>query len=603
MCDEQIVSEVALVNDSGETRVVTFSTPIVFVESDELDSDATLRDIAMKIPGAIASGSDASDPAAGQGESSTERMVKASQLNPLTKLCWSVDSDFNDDGRPDYRHAPYALPLTGDTATTDNSETGRANVYSALSYFAELHTSYFDPVVEGRYVIAERVRPGDEEYPRTNTTGVAPLAMGYQSWASGPKALASDGYWNTCKRERDPRFTEDPEQANLDFAQFSSDSVSGFVMGHHSQFRCLPLAMNSTPTGGLDIADYAAPDSDSGTDADFWNSNADRYHFNRCGIEVESDGKATVALDRDGSPDEMAFRCSSTDTVVGTNVRVGYGSHSTFTIADIPGPLAWFSVGYRDYASAENALKLIGDTYIAAREAGGTQDGYRGGCVNEAEALTEAQKASACGVSENSPRVRYDAAVFEFGKLQCGCGYGYATSSDGRCTVGCPTTSLTSDGFNIANRAEPTDTPCDTNAECAANAVCDTSLGVCVTQHIWACGSMVATSQSDAGGTVPYLSSTLGAAQGCTEGDGECGLLEGNFQCISGQCVEYCQSSADCRVGYRCDEDILQCIADIKLHGRVSTSASGTVTTSGCTDDDPDTVCIKVHSSIGTSSF
>jgi len=126
------------------------------------------------------------------------RALVAQELNPLTRVCASTDSDYNDNGGSDLGEWQGRAPNAQESV-----------FFAGMAHYVELHRTWYEPLNDnnpllGQLVIAERSRC-EAEFPVT--------------YGDGPD------YWRSCSRGRDVTF--DPSDAdagpdwNMDFARYS----------------------------------------------------------------------------------------------------------------------------------------------------------------------------------------------------------------------------------------------------------------------------------------------------------------------------------------------------------------------------------------------
>jgi len=362
------------------------------------------------------------------------RRPLASEVNGLTKAC-TEKGDYNHNGTSDISEW-HGMPQ-GDLTVEEY-------IFASFSYYIELYVGRWEPNVApgpGRYVISERSRC-EESFPLV--------------YASG------DGqYWRQCTRSRnvsyDPGDGPAGPEFGLDFARWSCDEPSGGCpippppteevvqagppaahglcevplpptdeecgwldapwlcqggsawrgMSHHSQFRCVKVAEESS------LADPVL--SPASFDAE--------YRFNQCRIACPQDDPSCSGECADG-----LCQASSTPPEAGPNP---FSPVIACEQVDLPQPP---SVGFA------LALFLPG------------QASYSRGCIDEwqPDKLTGDPNGSSdpvfipwrslCPGWANDP----DASIGEsnakdFGALECGCGVHYGGPE---CNVGCPDSDL-----------------------------------------------------------------------------------------------------------------------------------------------------------------
>ncbi|MEW5851604.1 MAG: hypothetical protein AB2A00_22630 [Myxococcota bacterium] len=280
-CQFRTVHTVELVNDHGQTLSLPTNdsrlgaptmTEVILVESMRNDRQDLLTQ-------AQASGQVGVYPGV-----TAAVVLRAADLNPLTKFCVDRTSDFNDDGTADLFEQQY-LPRA------QNAE----DFFRKLAFFAELGTY---TVADGKLIISERPRgaglpisyhlPGafenctngedddgdgaadcaDDACLQTldctdsvEGSGVEDCLNGADDDADGVADCrdtdcasthhCGPNYWQECPRFRDSLFDDRgvPEKVGTDFAQFSPAFNQVFDrsqphwrgMNHASQFKCLDV--------------------------------------------------------------------------------------------------------------------------------------------------------------------------------------------------------------------------------------------------------------------------------------------------------------------------------------------------------------------------
>jgi hypothetical protein len=204
-CEVHTIDRVELVNEGVQSWTVDLERPVPLYESDRIDSERlwALHSAAHGWP------------PYGEG-------VTVQDLNRMTKLCVTVDGDYNDNGRPDIsEHAglepgPDLLP--------------EHRVFNRFAYFIELYWGRYEPAepgrLHGRYVVREKTRLAEgSRFPQFR------VPISYH---------AADGsHWRDCRVARDSSWQGAPA-TGLDFAEFDPHPLfSG--MNHHSQFKCVRI--------------------------------------------------------------------------------------------------------------------------------------------------------------------------------------------------------------------------------------------------------------------------------------------------------------------------------------------------------------------------
>lgn len=407
-CDVRTVDRVVLVDEYG-VGVTIHSCAEGLVKSESGEVDPLLCDPSTKVLLRLLEGerndvpgrslSDPHTPAYGEDG----RVLRAEELNALTKACVSSDGDFNDNGVEDIDEVQDTRP---DTSTM--GETSRLN---SFAYFLELYTSRYQDSATGPYgslIIAERSRCAGNQFPLLYAE-----SDNLRSYA----ADTATSYWRSCARKRDPAFDADSDRAGFDFAQWTCDARSESCstpppahptidastpldpdqvlmrghglcelgegqtpadgvwrgMSHHSQFQCVAVAENDP---GLPRA-WAKP-------ADFVgrSGSAPRLAMNDCRAVVCDEADCSESRDGgSGGSDDPVVRCAPHGGVpeVGT--------------------VGWAAVSYRPYGHIDND---------------GQQDSevYAGSCINE-----DAEWAYLCPAPEFG---RLSQALTDaFGRFRC----------------------------------------------------------------------------------------------------------------------------------------------------------------------------------------
>ncbi|MFN3200492.1 MAG: hypothetical protein ACE366_18985 [Bradymonadia bacterium] len=358
------------------------------------------------------------------------RDLRPEELNTLTKACVSTIADYNDNEIADVNeHHDTAPPAALDSALQPFLE---------LSYFVELHTSYYEAPgnneVYGAYVISERSRCS------------AGFPVGY--------AESEGSYWRSCMRNRDVDYTEDGDAltpVGYDFARFSCDSAEGSCdtptpvtgdgpddevvphdlcsvpapadgiwrgMNHASQFRCAVI------TAEAELPENRGDSPQALTPAELFNGvqTTRAWQMNVCHVDCPAgddsceadcgdDGCATSSAAPGGleNPSDPSLTC--------TAVAQG-DADDVFTA----GSVGFVSARYVDTAGA-----------------------YVRGCINEwaPGSADDAWKNLCPGYAQNPAGVVGDANAANFGKLLCGCGFGYGGAT---CELGCPELAIDTTG-------------------------------------------------------------------------------------------------------------------------------------------------------------
>ncbi len=216
-CNIREVSAFELRSWDGDSLTVAQDPPAPLFEEDRNDSQALLNNAALTPYGG--------------------RALKANELNGLTKYCVGSGgkADYNANGVPDVdEHQGMTLP-GGESIHTP---------FIAYTFFGELHRGWFD---NGTYIIEEKSRDA----------GASPdlqVPMNLPEDGSG-----DDTYWRQCvvlvDADYDVVTASGIEPVTMDFASFaepdpwSGEMVKeGFIMAHHSQFKCMRVVADATPT-------------------------------------------------------------------------------------------------------------------------------------------------------------------------------------------------------------------------------------------------------------------------------------------------------------------------------------------------------------------
>lgn len=216
-CQLREVDRVRLVNEYGQQRDVALCGGS-FYDWDPFDptSIPTECDTQQKRETVILHESDAIDDdqsMSGQSDfpSYGGRVLRASEVNAMTKACVDANADYNANNVADLLEAqPLKKSDLGNPSATDEEY-----FFRAFSHFVELHTAYYRPAglanEPGVYVIAERSRCGGD-FPLVYPTGSA----------------TSDFYWNACTRSRRGDFDATADaKTGFDFANYHCHEATG----------------------------------------------------------------------------------------------------------------------------------------------------------------------------------------------------------------------------------------------------------------------------------------------------------------------------------------------------------------------------------------
>jgi len=236
-CELSEIDRIVLENQHGQERVERLKAPLALYETDRNDDDRILNAYwtALKLP------------AYGNG---TE-LAAAVQLNRFTKYCGSRLADYNDNGAPDV--GEWAAAPRGPLMRPEQT------AFNQFSYFAELHTSAYEPPGSGTGPGAYRIR---------ERSRLAPADAGDKATVPLSYGVGADEDWRTCRVLRDANHRSQDPAVGMDFSQYyeppagSTAPWSGMV--HHSQFKCVvieadpdPLAPQEKSIGELAAAKHA----------------------------------------------------------------------------------------------------------------------------------------------------------------------------------------------------------------------------------------------------------------------------------------------------------------------------------------------------------
>jgi len=278
-CSLRTVDRFALTTEGGQLKELPLPTPLPLYESDRNDDDRILQAV-LRQRGIPAYG--------------TDRDVTAAELNRLTKLCFSANADYNDNGVADtveYGDRPLAPNFRPDDAP-----------FNHHAYFSELHWGSFEPSatdpLRGRYVIREKSR---QQSGAVSTA--REVSLGYPT--------ADGDYWRSCTVKRDSEWNTQNPPIGMDFAR-QSDPVSGFLgMNHHSLFKCVTIENEPDPAVPSQVSPAQAV--------------AQGLRLNAC----QASGTATT---QPGNPSETTSSCT----------QVAAASAQ-------PGSVFWAGIPFNDY--------------------------------------------------------------------------------------------------------------------------------------------------------------------------------------------------------------------------------------------------------------
>ena len=358
------------------------------------------------------------------------RALRPAELNPLTKGCVSPFADYNDNGLADVaEHQRADAPEGLDPALA---------AWLPFTHFVELHTvaySKADNAAYGQLVIGERSRCADR----------FPL-----QYAEG-----EGGWWRQCMRNRPSNFASDPEvlaPVGYDFAQYNCGEAEGgcalrgpptnqpttdevpshglcqvarpFIddvwrgVNHASQFRCVQVSAEAElpQNRGLAPQRVLAQELYNGVQG------ARSLQLNRCWIDCP-DG------DRDCAADCDEEGCARSAFDPGGRANPSVPHHAC-------------EPALQDEADQAIPVGTVGFAAVRYIDSPGS---YARGCINEWEPgdNVEAWKGLCPGYDANPRAVVGAANAGNFGRLLCGCGFGYGGPE---CEVGCPERRIDTDG-------------------------------------------------------------------------------------------------------------------------------------------------------------
>ena len=295
---------------------------------------------------------------------SSGRLLRAGELNSLTKACVAANADYNGNGVADIAEWP------GVSGVAESMQ-----VYLPFAYFIETHHSWYDEA-SSRYFIRENSR----------TTSVDGTMV--------PVVFDEDGsdYWRQCSRRVDSSYDPEKPAIGMDFAGFMG-------MLHHSQFKCLQVVSY------VDI-DPLQPQKITVDQL------ADKFVFNDCKAEMETepaDGDAEQELESD----------LETSRILGGDDDAD-GSDEEETVIQVP-PIDPLSPNpsYPKIICQVKSDAVVGDIGFAAVKYVNydSVSEYARGCVNECvEGWADIVNCSGYPDSASC-----DADVSAFGMGRCGC--------------------------------------------------------------------------------------------------------------------------------------------------------------------------------------
>lgn len=390
-CDVRTIDRFILENEYGDRREEVLSDPLPLYETVRNDDDQVLRvtwdrlDLPVDFDPSFIdfAGSPCSadpdceddevcriDPTLG-GYCTAVVRPSAKALNPLTKMCHAVLTDYNDNGVADVSEwgTQAVAGLTNEERTL-----------LEFSYFAELHVGAFLPSLDdpsrGAYLIRERsrvtVEPGE----------LVPLDY----------SVDEGSHWRECTVRRDAQWSDFAEPVGMDFARFEPNPDAYLLnsavpqwrgMTHHSLFKCLVVTAEPAEQRPQEVTREALQESDS------------PYELNTCRYSGEQDLGA-------GDPSHPVLDCAP-------------------DLADPrPGDVVWAGVRYLDYANAADLTPYVRGCVNGCAEARLRADAQSD--VSSYDCPTAAGNALACDRDDG-----------DFGRLECqeACGDGLDNDGDG----------------------------------------------------------------------------------------------------------------------------------------------------------------------------
>ncbi len=352
-CDVREVSSIELRSHDGLTKTIALDEPAPLFEEVRIDSQTGLD----LVEGLAPYGG---------------RELKAEELNSLTKACVSSGSDYNLNGIEDVDEAQGMNPANSIHVP-----------FIPFTYFIELYRGYYE---NGRYIIEEKSRAIDavdgKALPLTTPDG-------------------EGSFWRGCSVFEDPGYESDVNDlgktaTTYDFAQYADDT---FLLGHHSQFKCLRVVADSVPVADRQPHQVVLADLEGVGPGAEW-------YVNDCAAQGTDDAPISdPPLGDPRNPKDPVIGCTARPSDTQDS---GLGSNDVF----------WAVRRYLDYNK------------------NGDADMYAGGCVNECAEF----KDRCPGYDPAVPtKTKCDGTIGDFGKLVCGCDYNYGGPS---CDFGCPDTNL-----------------------------------------------------------------------------------------------------------------------------------------------------------------
>jgi hypothetical protein len=234
-CTLRKINAIELINEAGEWFKIEINPPIPLYETLRNDDQNFLEGVWST-----------------QGYSTFENghQIQASSLNRFTKMCHALDTDYNDNGVPDFNEWTD-VPLSPSMKSTQK-------IFNEYSYFVELNRGHFEidsTVIQssqttrqeiGKYVIQERSRTTPNDY-----------YGGIQITSYNDSDHTA---WRTCSLENDRGWEQGQTPLGLDLNSHKSESFSGMKL--HSLFKCLYV----TSAPDEDVPTHRTPNQLSGRD-------------------------------------------------------------------------------------------------------------------------------------------------------------------------------------------------------------------------------------------------------------------------------------------------------------------------------------------------
>ena len=454
------------------------------------------------------------------------RVLRANERNSMTKLCVSVNADFDGDGST--TTPPEDLRQV-QPMTAALNEAGRIR---AFSHFGELYRMIFvppvAPAVDGTLRIEERSRC-DAAFP-----------LAYDSRRAGYNVTmpAPESYWRNCERRRTPSFNRDAPGPGSDFGQWSCSATEGSCPAAAAPANPMYATMPTPPARAADgvavmagtlVRDHGLCElNGDATESRVFRGMNHHSQF-QC-VEVVADSAMPQAHQRR----RVAF--DATGTLVSNGCQVPAGSASR-TLSD-------GSVEPAITCAASTALPAAGSVVWAAvkyqpygdPDSGGTRTGtYAGGCVNETAewpALCPSTLFGLCSSASQSAFGRYCCFGCDNPRLPAGSPGSY---------VGCSY----AHGLGSCN-PQPVSEANPTGAAACSLATCDPSWGNCDGNRMFpgsgaatGCETNISISTIYCGDDAMDPLGLACDARGAVDGRNTCNLTNtqlGTNTCVGGVC-------------------------------------------------------------------